>query len=53
MILHSVKQYLHHGDEEAEQEPDVDVLDLRPGQCVGQAGQHGRHDQHGLTVHTK
>ena len=27
MILHGVEQDLHHGDEEAEEEPDVDVLD--------------------------
>ena len=50
MVLHGVEEDLQDRDEEAEQQPDVDVLDLGPGQCVGQTGQHCSHNQHGLTL---
>ena len=44
-----MEQYLHHRDEEAKQQPDVDVLKTRrPGQFVAQTGQHGGHHEHGL-----
>ena len=49
MILHSVEEDLHDWDEEAEEEPDVDVLKTRrPGEIVGETGQHGGHHEHGL-----
>ena len=51
MVLHRVEEDLQDGYEEAEEEPDVHVLDAgRPGQIVSQAGQHGGHHQHRLQV---
>ena len=48
MVLHGVEEDLQDRDEEAEQQPDVDVLDLGSRQDSGQAGQHGSHHQHRL-----
>ena len=48
MVLHGVEEDLQDRDKEAEQQPDVDVLDLGSRQDTGQAGQHSSHHQHRL-----
>ena len=55
LVLHgSEKNNLCKGDHLAEDEPDVDHLDVRGGgQDLHLADEDGRHHQHGGEVHTQ